>query len=251
VKVRRGAAVTFPPILCSNLPRHSAWASSACRQKRKLVSNRERQANAQPGAARHGLSQALCTDPPGLIDELVPRHTAVVDEIVVRFEDAVRQPVVTQELPDVFDRIELGTFRRQRHNGDVWWHDESRRQVPAGLIDQEYGVCAGRDGGGDLHQVQVHRLGVAGRQDQGCTLTLFRADGAEDVGGSGALVAGRTWARAALRPSAGDLVLLADTSLICEPDFYRVDADRLLTRDCVQARGEAFLKSSIAPAACA
>jgi hypothetical protein len=41
--------------------------------------------------------------------------------------------------------------------------------VPAGLIDQEYGVCAGRDGGGDLHQGQVHRLGVAGRQDQGCT----------------------------------------------------------------------------------
>ena len=51
--------------------------------------------------------------------------------------------------------------------------------------------------------------------------------------------------------AAGDLVLLADTSLICEPDFYRVDADRLLTRDCVQARGEAFFKSSIAPAACA
>ena len=49
-------------------------------------------------------------DAPGLIDELVPRHTAVVDEIVVRFEDAVRQPVVTQELPDVFDRIELGNF---------------------------------------------------------------------------------------------------------------------------------------------
>ena len=47
------------------------------------------------------------------------------------------------------------------------------------------------------------------------------------------------------------IVLLADTSLICEPDFYRVDADRLLTRDCVQARGEAFLKFSIAPAACA
>ena len=127
----------------------------------------------------------------------------------------------------------------------------SRRQVPAGLIEQKYGVCAGCDGGGDLHQVQVHRLGVAGRQDQGCTLTLFWADGAEDVGGSGALVAGRTWARAALRPAAGDLVLLADTSFICEPDFYRVDADRVLTSDCVQARGEAFLKSSIAPAACA
>lgn len=89
------------------------------------------------------MAQSDGHDAPGLIDELVPRHTAVVDEIVVRFEDTVRQPVVAQELPDVFDRIELGTFRRQRHNGDVWWHDESRRQVPAGLIDQEYGVAPG------------------------------------------------------------------------------------------------------------
>ncbi len=48
----------------------------------------------------------------------------------------------------------------------------------------------------------------------GRRLTLFRADGAEDVGGSGALVTGCTWASAALRPAAGDLVLLADASLI-------------------------------------
>ena len=123
--------------------------------------------------------------------------------------------------------------------------------MPACLIDQEHSVRVGLYGLGDLHEMQVHRLGIAGRQDQSCALALFRADGTEDVGGSGALVARRTWARAALRPAAGDLVLLADTSLICEPDFYRVDADRLLTRDCVQARGEAFLKSSIAPAACA
>ena len=78
--------------------------------------------------------------------------------------------------------------------------------------------------------MQVHRLGVAGRQDQGCALALLWADRAEDVGGSGALVAGRAWTGAALRPAAGDLVLLADTSLVGEPDFYRVDADRLLTR---------------------
>ena len=57
------------------------------------------------------MAQSDGHDAPGLIDELVQRHTAVVDEIVVRFEDTVRQPVVTQELPDVFDRIELGTFR--------------------------------------------------------------------------------------------------------------------------------------------
>jgi hypothetical protein len=98
-------------------------------------------------------------------------------------------------------------------------------------VDQEDGVGGGCDGRGDLREMQVHRLGVAGRQDQGCAPALLWADRAEDVGGSGALVAGRAWTGAALRPAAGDLVLLADTSLICEPDFYRVDADRLLTRE--------------------
>ena len=107
----------------------------------------------------------------------------------------------------------------------------------------------GRDHLGDLGEVQVHRLGVAGRQDQGRALALLWADRAEDVGRGGALITGRAGAGAALGPPAGDLVLLADTSLVCEPDFYLVDVDRLLARDFVQARGEAFLKSSIAPSA--
>ena len=84
-------------------------------------------------------------DAPGLIDELVPGVAAVVDEVVVGFEDAVREPVVAHELPDVFDRVELGAFRRQRQYGDVGRHDELARQVPAGLIDQEHGVRARRD----------------------------------------------------------------------------------------------------------
>jgi len=44
--------------------------------------------------------------------------------------------------------------------------------VPAGLIDKEDGVCTGHDGLGDLREVQVHRLGIAGRQDQGRALCL-------------------------------------------------------------------------------
>jgi hypothetical protein len=81
--------------------------------------------------------------------------------------------------------------------------------------------------------MQVHRLGIAGGQDQGRTLALFRADRTEDIGGGGTLIAGRTGTGAALRPPSGDLVLLADTSLICEPDFYLVDVDRLFARDCI------------------
>jgi len=112
-------------------------------------------------------------------------------------------------------------------------------------------MCAGRDNLGDFHEMQIHRLGVAGRQDQGRTLALLWADGAEDVGGGGALIAGRAWTGAAFGPPAGNLVLLANTSFVLEPDFYLVDIDRLRARDCVQARGEVFLKSSIAPSACA
>ena len=190
-------------------------------------------------------------DAPGLVDELVPCLTAMIDEIVVGFEDTVGEPVVAHKLPDVLDGVELGAFWRQGDNGDVGWHEESRRHVPASLIDQEDGVGTSRDGPRDLREVQVHRLGVAGRQDQGRALALFRADSAEDVGRGGPLVTGSAGAGATLCPSAGDLVLLADTSFICEPDFYLVDFDRPFARDCAQTRGKVFLKSSIAPAACA
>ena len=121
--------------------------------------------------------------------------------------------------------------------------------MPASLIDQEDGVGAGCDDLGDLREVQVHRLGIAGRQDQGRALALFGANGSEDVGRSGALIAGSTRTGAAFGPPARDLVLLADTRLVLEPNLYGFDIDRFFTRDFIQARLEVFLKSSTAPAA--
>ena len=58
-------------------------------------------------------------DLPGSVDKGIPGITAVIDDIVVGFEDAVREPVVAHILPDIFDRIELRAFRRQRDNGDI------------------------------------------------------------------------------------------------------------------------------------
>jgi hypothetical protein len=197
------------------------------------------------------LAQSDGHDPPGLIDELVPSLAAMVDEIVVGFEDAVGEPVVAHKLPDIFHRVEFGRFRRQCYYGDVGRHDETRRHVPASLIDQENGVSTMRHSVGDLREVQVHCLGVAGRQDQGRALAQLWTDRTEDVGGSGALITGRTWTGAALGPTPRDLVLLADPGLVLEPDFYVVAIDCLLVRDGIQARGEAFLKSSITPSTCA
>ena len=73
------------------------------------------------------MAQSDGHDVPGLIDELVPRLAAVVDEIVVGFEDMVGEPVIAHELPDILDRIELGAFRRQGDDSDVGRHDEARR----------------------------------------------------------------------------------------------------------------------------
>jgi hypothetical protein len=123
--------------------------------------------------------------------------------------------------------------------------------MPSSLIDEEDGVGSWCDCLGDFREVQVHRLGIAGGQDQSHALALFRADGAEDIGRCGPLIPRSARASAALRPPAGDLVLLADTSLVLEPNLYLADVDRLFARDFIQVRWELFLKSSMAPSACA
>ena len=58
-------------------------------------------------------------------------------------------------------------------------------------------------------------------------------------------------ASAALGPLAGDLVLLPNARFIREPNLYFLDIDCLFARDFIQARWEVFLKSSMAPPACA
>ena len=108
---------------------------------------------------------------------------------------------------------------------------------------------ARRDSLGDLGEMQVHCLGIASGQDQGRALAVFRADGAEDVGRSGALIARSAGPGAALGPTSRDLVLLADARLVLEPNLYGFDVDRLCARNFVQARGKVFLKSSIASSA--
>ena len=122
--------------------------------------------------------------------------------------------------------------------------------MPASLIDQENGVSTRLDGLGDLREVQVHRLGVAGRQDQGRALAQLWTDRTENVGGRGALIAGRAWPGATLGPTAGNFVLLADPGFVGEPDFYALARARA-DCDLRQAGGERFLKATAASGFCA
>jgi hypothetical protein len=188
-------------------------------------------------------------DPPRLSDKLVPSIAAVVDDLIIGVEDPVRKPVIAHELPDVFLRIQLRALCRQRDQRDVRGNIRSARQTPSGLIEKKDGVCARGGLRGDLGEMQVHRLGDTTRQDERGAFVLLRTDRAEDIGRGGSLIAGGAWARAALGPTTGDLVLLADPRLVGEPDLYRAGIDSFFASDCFQARVETFLKSSIAPSA--
>ncbi len=95
-------------------------------------------------------------------DELVPGEAAVVENVVVGFEDAVREPVVAHELPDVLDRIELGRFRRQRQERDVVRDGKLRRDMPPGLIEKNERMRAWCDRKRDFFEMQGHGLAVAG-----------------------------------------------------------------------------------------
>ena len=123
------------------------------------------------------------------------------------------------------------------------------RQMPAGLINEERRVCAGRDLGGDFRQVQVHRFGVASGHDERRAFAVPGADCAEDIGAGGSLIFGSARTRAALGPTPGDLVLLPDARFVGEPDFYCGRIDGLFARDLVQTGWKVFLYSSMAPSA--
>ena len=55
---------------------------------------------------------------PDSIDEFLPCLTTVVYDFVGGCKDAVGEQVV-HELPNVFDRVELGTFGWQSDNADI------------------------------------------------------------------------------------------------------------------------------------
>ena len=55
-------------------------------------------------------------------DEFAPGVTSGVDDVVIGFEDELREPVAAQELPDVFDGVQRRRAGRQEDRGDVARH---------------------------------------------------------------------------------------------------------------------------------
>ena len=60
--------------------------------------------------------------------------------------------------------------------------------MPSGLIEDENGVSIGSDFGCDFVEVELHGLGIAGRQHEGCASSTFGANRTEQIGRLGALI---------------------------------------------------------------
>jgi hypothetical protein len=190
------------------------------------------------------VAQADGHDAPGLVDELVPRRTAVIEDVLVGAEDPVREPVLAQELPDVLDRVQLRRFGGERHERDVGRDQQPLRLMPTRLVEQDDRVSAGRDGLRNLVEVQAHRLGGAAGKDQTGALAFSRADRPEDVGGLGSQVAWCAGPCAPSGPAASDFVLLPDPGLVAKPELNELAA--CLLGDRCQTGGELFLKADTA-----
>jgi len=185
-------------------------------------------------------------DVPWLIDKLVPGLAAVVDDVVVGCEDAVGEPVIAHELPDVLDRVQLGTFGGQRDDADIGRYIQLSGHMPASLIHQDNRVSARGDGERYLGQMQRHGFGIAEGQHQPCALAVFRADRAEDIGRFRPLILRGRWPRSASRPAPRDLVLLTDPGFVLEPYLYRCALREGCSDLCQLGSKAPFLKASMA-----
>ena len=119
--------------------------------------------------------------------------------------------------------------------------------MPPGPIHEQNCVSAGLDGNRDLLEVQRHRLGVAGRENETGGLAECGTDGAEDIDRGGSLILQGKRSRAARRPASRDLVLLTDAGFVLEPEFKWLAAGRGDRRQDVR---DFFLKSATAASSC-
>ena len=73
-------------------------------------------------------------------DELVPGLAYDVDDIVIGFEHAIREPVGANVLPDVFDRVQVRALGWQGQQGEIVGDDEGVRAMPARAVEDEHGM---------------------------------------------------------------------------------------------------------------
>jgi hypothetical protein len=113
-------------------------------------------------------------------------------------------------------------FRRvgwQKHQAEVFRHDEGAGGMPAGLVDQHDAMRPGGDGLREFGEKSVDRRGVEPGQHQGDAGIARGADRADDPGRQVAEITPPARGVAALPPDIAGAPLLPDPGLVLAPDL--------------------------------
>ena len=166
------------------------------------------------------------------------RNRVMPTALVVGLEGAIGEPILTQTLPDVLDRVQLGRTRGQSDRREVGRHSQLELLEPTGAVENEDGVRAGGDLGGDLVEMELHHLGIGERHGQRCAFAANGADRAEAIGVRIALARPGS----VPRPLPDQAVLQADARFVLEPDLDRRPFGQIGETD-VQDFGEVSFES--------
>ena len=93
--------------------------------------------------------------------------------------------------------------------------------VPSGAVEQQHGVGALGDMGGDFLEMELHGLGVGEGQRKRGPDASGGTNGAEEIGAFVTLIGRLARPRSAPGPLTHGAVLLADAGFILEPDLDR------------------------------
>lgn len=106
-----------------------------------------------------------------------------------------------------------------------------------------------RNVAGDLIEMKLHGFGVGVWQDQCCTGSACRTDGAEEIGILVTLVGWLAGPRPASGPLADEAILLADPGFILEPNLDRCCLWQVGKMDTQRSR-DVFLNAAMVSASC-
>ena len=143
-------------------------------------------------------------------------------DFVIALPHAVAEPITSEKLPDVFDRVEFRRVGRQRQKGYVRRDDQAFGwPMPAGAIDLQQAVGARCHIAADDLKMLAHGFKVDGRHHDPGAYATGRAHRAEQIGPGIAAIAWCRRTTATLGPHPGERALLTNPGLILPPDFER------------------------------
>src|ERR1700730_1301997 len=91
----------------------------------------------------------------GFGDQGIPGIATGVEDRLISVPDAGAEPVAAQILPDVLCRVQLRRVGWKWQEHDVGWHDETRRTVAAGTVEDQQSDGAEADGLANFSQMLV------------------------------------------------------------------------------------------------